>query len=437
VSFHLKSIAVINKVKRLLAFLKGYLLAKRGKHLSREKIDKMQLKAFNNFKRNVLVQSSYYSAYLTDNLQQFPVINKAIHMSNFNTINTQKLLKEDALNIAIQSEHSRNFKPEYKGFSVGLSSGTSGNRGLFVVSEQEQAQWVGYIIGKMLPLSIKKHRVAFFLRANNNLYQSANGLMVSFQFFDLINGISANINELNNFSPTLLIAPGSVLRRIAQSPTHISPSRVIAVAEVLEHEDRQIIEQRFNIKVEQIYQCTEGFLAATCSAGNLHLNEDTCIIEKQWLDKSTGRFSPIVTDLRRTTQPVVRYLLDDVLIEDTTPCECGSAMTRIKNIEGRCDDVLKFKGIAGADVDVFSDYIRNTIISSSDKIEHYKLTQTDKNKVLIEIHPLTPKIINNITQGLDDLWRRLSVIPPEYTFKAIPLKVGIEKQRRVVRLCNG
>ena len=358
-------------------------------------------------------------------------------MDNFDAINTENLRKHEALDIAIKSEHERDFTPEYRGFSVGLSSGTSGNRGLFVVSEQERAEWVGYIFGKMLPLTIKKHRIAFFLRANNNLYQSAHGLVVTFKFFDLINGIETNINDLNSYAPSILIAPGSVLRRIAESKTTILPSRIISVAEVLEQEDRDIIEQRFCIHVEQIYQCTEGFLAATCSAGNIHLNEDGYIIEKQWLDKSTGRFSPIVTDLRRKTQPIVRYLLDDVLIEENTPCQCGSAMTRIKSIEGRCDDVLQFKGIKGENIDVFSDYIRNTIISSSDAIKHYRVIQINKSEITIEIFPCTPEIISTVSERLKYLWQRLSIVHPHSNFKEMSLQFNITKQRRVVRMRHG
>lgn len=37
-------------------------------------------------------------------------------------------------------------------------------------------------------------------------------------------------------------------------------------------------------------------------------------IEKEWLDET--RFVPIITDLMRTSQPIVRYRLDDVLVID-------------------------------------------------------------------------------------------------------------------------
>ena len=37
----------------------------------------------------------------------------------------------------IKSEENRDFSPTIKGITVGLSSGTSGNRGVFLASEKE------------------------------------------------------------------------------------------------------------------------------------------------------------------------------------------------------------------------------------------------------------------------------------------------------------
>ncbi|NKF33203.1 hypothetical protein HER21_43035, partial [Pseudomonas sp. BGM005] len=88
-------------------------------------------------------------------------------------------------------------------------------------------------------------------------------------------------------------------------------------------------------------QCTEGFLAHTCERGVIHLNEDGVLVEREALDGE--RFTPIVTDLRRRAQPIVRYRLGDVLRERREPCPCGSALTAIERIEGREGDTLVFR----------------------------------------------------------------------------------------------
>ena len=66
-------------------------------------------------------------------------MDKQSMMANFNEANTFGLDRDTALKIAIAAERDRDFKPTYQGVSVGLSSGTSGHRGLFVISSREQA----------------------------------------------------------------------------------------------------------------------------------------------------------------------------------------------------------------------------------------------------------------------------------------------------------
>ncbi len=63
--------------------------------------------------------------------------------------------------------------------------------------------------------------------------------------------------------------------------------------------------------------------------------------KKEYLDDS--RFYPIITDFKRTSQPIYRYRLNDILVEEKSPCPCGSVFTRIAKIEGRSDDIFYFK----------------------------------------------------------------------------------------------
>ena len=427
---------MLSKLNQLLAFMRGYYNAKAGTRSSRKGLLKRQQKGFKSLQQS-LKNSPFYSDYQGRSLSDYPVINKAIHMANFDAINVAGLEKEKALAIAINSEQSRDFSPCYNGYSVGLSSGTSGNRGLFVTADLERAEWAGYIISKMLPFKLKKQRVAFFLRANNNLYEGSNGLLLKFRFFDLIVGIESQMAVLEKFQPTVLIAPASVLVKIMQASPDIHPDKIISVAEVLEPADEAHLSSYFNQPIAQIYQCTEGFLAATCSHGNLHMNEDIVIIEKKWVDQSSGRFSPIVTDLRRVTQPVVRYLLDDILIEDNSPCPCGSSQMRLKAIEGRMDDILELEGHDKSLVDVFPDFVRNSIVSYCPELDEYRVIQTALNCLEISIQPFDEIYQNKIDQGLKLLWDRLGVKIPRYHFTALTVQDNTQKRRRVSREFHG
>ena len=95
----------------------------------------------------------------------------------------------------------------------------------------------------------------------------------------------------------------------------------------------------------------EGFLGAACRHGTLHLNEDTLVIERTPV-KGTKRFTPIITDLRRTTQPMVRVQLDDLLEPVDTPCPCGSALLAVRGVEGRVGDLWRWGDVVIAPRDV-------------------------------------------------------------------------------------
>jgi len=366
-------------------------------------------------------------------LENFPIINKKIFMENFETINTVGISKKEAFRVAFASEESRDFSNKIGNISIGLSSGTSGNRGLFLVSEEESIRWAGYILRRVLPKPwLQKHKIAFFLRANSNLYESVNSKLIEFSFYDLIYPIEKHIESLNRTQPSILIAPAQVLRLLALSKElDISPIKIISVAEVLEEEDEEIISKRFSQKVHQIYQCTEGFLAHTCSEGNLHLNEDRVYIEKEWIEKKSGRFSPIITDFFRSSQPVIRYKLDDILVENKEPCSCGSVFTRLKKIEGRCDDILKVRNRNNHEYLLFPDFIRRAIIGASEKLEEYAVEHREDG-LHIYLKPLVCQ--NEVERGLQSLYEKQGILPMKHFYYAYEAKDLTQKRRRVKQL---
>jgi putative adenylate-forming enzyme len=118
----------------------------------------------------------------------------------------------------------------------------------------------------------------------------------------------------------------------------------------------------------------------TCEHGNIHLNEDGLLIEKNWLDPT--RFVPIITDMRRRIQPVVRYKMTDIL--HVTECTCGSKMIAISQIEGRTDDVLKFPN----DRILFPDFIRRAVIGAHSEITNYQIIQKSPSELVLYVSPI-------------------------------------------------
>lgn len=417
-------------LKKLFLVIKSFIETKH--FTSREEIEKYQKKHLKKFLTNL--KSDFYPN--SQNLDDFPIINKKIFMENFQKINIFHISDEEAFHTAIQAEQTRNFSPKiktpYGELTVGLSSGTSGNRGIFLLSDEELAQWVGYILKRMLPKPIfKKRKIAFFLRSNSNLYESSKSFLIQFRFFDLCTNLTSHIQPLNDYQPDILIAPASVLKFLAQSnELHISPQKIIAVAEVLDEETKAILQEKFNQKIHQIYQCTEGFLAHTCECGSLHLNEDVVIIQQEWLDSK--RFIPIITDFKRTTQPIIRYRLDDVLHIDTQPCPCGSAFMRLEKIEGRCDEIIKLKNIHGDDFLLFPDFLRRAILQCGKEISEYAFCFHSISQTLeVKIAPYLPNLEPIIEEKLTKMFEDFQVTPLPLVFSAYSRDSFAKKRIRV------
>ena len=84
------------------------------------------------FQNEVLSKSPKYRHRKGQALDAFSVQEKLEFMRDFDQINTRGLTLDEAMEVAVQSEQSRDFAPTLNGVTVGLSSGTSGNRGLFL-----------------------------------------------------------------------------------------------------------------------------------------------------------------------------------------------------------------------------------------------------------------------------------------------------------------
>lgn len=408
---------------------------------NRKDLEEWQERQIERMLRKIQTNSPYYKEQLQkhSNWRQIPTIQKKQWMQEFDRINTLNIQKQAALKVALQAETSRNFSSKLGKNTVGLSSGTSGNRGLFVVTPKERAQWVAYVLHKILsPLQWQRRKIAFFLRSNSNLYNSMQSLLFRFRFFDLKKRFEENLLQLNEYQPDILVAPASVLRHIAkeqQAQTiNIHPEKILSVAEILEQEDADFIQSVFQQIIHQAYQCTEGFLAVTCEYGILHFNEDIIKIERQYIDDEKKRYHPIITDFNRIGQPIIRYLLNDIVIDKIEPCQCGSIFQAIDHIEGRSDDVFYFKNKEGKIVTIYPDFIRRAVILPDTSMEEYVVEQLSLQQIHVFIHT------SHFLQDQQTLFSSLLQLFEEYGIADIKLSffnqmpvLKDEKLRRVKR----
>jgi putative adenylate-forming enzyme len=346
--------------------------------------------------REVRSTSAFYGALWRDHADEawrsFPTVNKAAMMQAFDTFNTAGVTRDAAMAVAVSAEQQRNFQSTVGGLTVGLSSGTSGHRGVFLVSHEEQLRWAGTILARAVRPLRPGLRAAFFLRANSRLYEQTASL-VRFEFFDLFAPIEQAVSRLNALAPHVIVAPPSMLGLLADAHARgvlrVTPRQLISVAEVLEPQDRERLQAVFQVQVDEVYQCTEGLIAVTCARGSLHVQEDVMVMQPTPLiaarTSAPNRVTPILTDLWRRTQPIVRYALDDVLTLGHRACSCGSDWQCIDAIDGRHDDLCAFPDASGALRTIFPDAIRRMLLLADPRIREYHAEQPVPGALMVHV----------------------------------------------------
>jgi putative adenylate-forming enzyme len=403
----------------------------RERWLLPRRYDAARARALDRFLQVELPKAPFYAPFAGRPLSELPVVDKQTVLADFAAFNRHRIPLDRALAVAEAAERSRSFTDQLPGgVSVGLSSGTSGTRGVFLVSQAESRLWAGILMGQLMStrslrvLARRPLRIALFLRANSNLYETLDSSRVSFSWHDLTLPVADHLPALPGTD--VLVAPPSVLRQIAAArPTGLRPMQVISVAETLEPDDEAVIREAFARPVEQIYQATEGLLAVSCPAGRLHLNEAHVHVEPAWIDHQ--RFHPIVTDFTRTTQYVVRHRLDDVLLAAPGPCACGRPGRSIQAVLGRSDDVLRLD-----DVPVYPDVLRHAVALAGD-LGDYRIEQHGSEWRLATTTG-SPGTTERVAAEIGRLAQRLGATAPAVVPMPWPAEAPDAKRRRIRRI---
>jgi len=351
-----------------LAFWRTRRLARRLR--TPDDVQRWQAAQLARFLARTAPRVGFYAGLGARTLAELPVMDKGAVLASFARLNVRGVTLAEA-RAALDSGADR-----ARGLMVGQSTGTSGNRGVFVISEAERFAWLGVILAKALPdFPRERHRVALALPAYSRLYASAGETgRLAVRFFDLARGVDAWRDEMAAFAPDTLVAPPKVLRALAEW-RGIAPRHVFSGAEVLDPLDRRVIEAGFGTVVREIYMATEGLLGVACPHGTLHLAQDAVAFE--WEDAGAGLVSPLVTDFTRRTQVMARYRMNDLLRLSDAPCPCGSPLQAVAAVEGRQDDVFLLPAAAGTGrVMVTPDVLRNAVVDADRRIEDFRIVQT-------------------------------------------------------------
>jgi phenylacetate-CoA ligase len=156
--------------------------------------------------------------------------------------------------------------------------------------------------------------------------------------------------ELHRYRPKILQAyarSAVVLARYFRSQgLTVPPARsLITSAEVLEPQDRGLLEQVFGCPVFNRYGCREvSVIASECPAhSGLHVMAEGLLVE---IVTPKGPAAPgqtgtiLITDLLNAAMPLIRYRIGDLGSWASGSCSCGRHLPRLEKVAGRVTDFL-------------------------------------------------------------------------------------------------
>ncbi|WP_223582604.1 phenylacetate--CoA ligase family protein [Sphingobacterium sp. GVS05A] len=234
-------------------------------------------------------------------------------------------------------------------------------------------------------------------------------------------------DSIQQFKPKfLVVVPSFLLKMIAYAEEHnidynnssvkvaICIGENLRTAELKDNELAKRIQEKWNIALYSTYASTEMSSAFTeCEAFNGgHQHPELIITE---ILDNDGNAVPdgqlgelVVTTLGIQAMPLLRYKTGDMVRRHAAPCICGRNSYRIGPVEGRKQQMIKYKGTTLFPPAMFD------VLASYEEIEHYQIEisstviGTDDIRILISAKQENAALLKEIK---DSFQAKLRVIP--------------------------
>jgi phenylacetate-CoA ligase len=166
------------------------------------------------------------------------------------------------------------------------------------------------------------------------------------------------------------------------------PHAIVTSAEMLEDDDRALLEEVFGCPVFDRYGCREvSVIASECPAhAGLHVNAECLYLE---VETPEGPAEPgetgavLVTDLLNSAMPLIRYRIGDLGAWSEGDCPCGRGLPRLSAVRGRSTDFL-----VGADGRVVSGvFLATYVVAQRPSLGQVQIRQDRAGAVLYRVRP--------------------------------------------------
>lgn len=212
-------------------------------------------------------------------------------------------------------------------------------------------------------------------------------------------------------------------------------------------ETRQRIESLWGASVYDYYGLSDifGSCAGMCEEKDgLHWAEDHILVEV--LDPESDepvregeRGELVLTTLKKTARPMIRFRTGDIVSFTSAPCACGRTSIRMLGVHGRLDDMLIIKG-----VNVFPSDIEAIARKDHDLSGEYRLVIERENhldKLTVEVekaaafggdaNELAARFVRQL-QSVTGVSAKIVILPPDTLPRATHKAKRVEDRRQGV-----
>lgn len=357
----------------LLKLLRSRAMLARHQRWSRTELESHQAAGLAALRAHAYARSPFYREFHGGleqaPLSELPVLTKSTLMERFDELVTDRdvhLAEVDAY--LAHASATDTFRGRYR---VAATGGTSGRRGIFLADPSEWNMilasysrayaWAGLQVGLTHPLrmAIVSSRVA--THQSSIVGATVRNPLVPTLRLDATDSIGDTVRALNAFHPQALVGYASMLAALAAEQNAgrlaIAPRAVFSASEVLTPEIRVEAAAAWGREPFNVYAATEtAGLASECARHHLHRYEDLVVAEsvdehnRPVPDGESGA-KLLVTVLFSRTQPLIRYeLTDRVRFTTGNAHDLGPFTRLIDAVEGRTEDVLALRAVAGGEV---------------------------------------------------------------------------------------
>jgi len=135
-----------------------------------------------------------------------------------------------------------------------------------------------------------------------------------------------------------------------------------------------------------VHMNQENIFYTVCKHGFMQFDNNLYYLDPVWTDGQQDHMVPLITTLTRVHNPLIRYRLDEFLLQKNTPCDCNSDNEYSYRLVGQATDILYVPHLFERKLSPLYPEQIDLIMEQFPSIQDYQIVQqsTDKWKLRLK-----------------------------------------------------